>query len=154
MTMTNAKINTIQLQATQHKGEAVEEILVDGEVISTDYTIDFSLLAMSAQASGSFFLLTCSCGAESCIGLYEGDEIKVTHTDSTIKWDVAEPEPAPERTFVFDKKQYIAAIMEFFKAVDSDKPKYSGTLIGVFGYDVNKFNTDFKSIKSLAKNYS
>jgi len=45
-----------------------------------------------------FFILTCSCGEEGCIGFSEDDAIKVTHTDSAIKWHIAEPKP--ERTFV------------------------------------------------------
>ena len=101
MTMTNAKINTIQLQAIQHKGETVEEILVDGEVVNSGLTIDFYSLVSSAQGWGDFFILTCSCGEASCIGLSEDDKIKVTHTDSTIKWHITEPKP--ERTFVFEK---------------------------------------------------
>jgi len=147
MTMTNAKINTIQLQAVQHKGETVEEILVDGEVVNNGLTIDFHSLVSSAQEWGNFFILTCSCGEASCIGLSEDDKIKVTHTDSTIKWHVTEPEP--ERTFVFDKKQYISEILDFFNTVDGTKSEHTHALIGTFGYDEDKFNADFKRIKNL-----
>mgnify|MGYP003972694647 FL=1 len=147
MTMTNAKINTIQLQAIQHKGETVEEILVDGEVVNSGLTIDFYSLVSSAQGWGDFFILTCSCGEASCIGLSEDDKIKGTQTDSTIKWHITEPKP--ERTFVFEKKQYISAILEFFNTINGTNSKNAYTLIGTFGYDEDRFNADFKKIKAF-----
>jgi len=152
-----SKKNILQIRLTPNKDKYSEEVVVDGEIINNDYSINYSLLVKSAQEGGDFFILTCSCGDEGCAGLWEGDEFKVTHTDSTIKWHITKPEP--ERVFTFDKKQYITAIADLFN--EANKVKSGGDFdednvfkkfnIGPFLYTKEMFIEDLETIQSLAK---
>ena len=88
------------------------EVLVDNELL-LDFeglylAVDLLQLALSLQADGEFFILTCTCGVPGCAGLERG--VQVTHDDKNVHWVVREP--GPTRTLLFDSEGYAVAIKQ------------------------------------------
>ncbi len=86
----------------------VVDILVDHHPL-TDFqwfATDFGALKESSERDGFFYILTCWCGEHECAGLKK--HITVIHEADHIIWKIFEPQP--EREFVFDKQQLLAAM--------------------------------------------
>ena len=88
--------------------DVVCEARVDGVSIANPrrYSIALSHLRASADAPGSYFLITCSCGDAGCAGIEL--PVEVTHTPGFINWEILEPRP--ERLFSFEEHAYRATI--------------------------------------------
>ena len=103
-------MNTLELRINREKrGKSVnwvQQLLVDGVVLTTDYTLDYHELARSTVESGGYWPFTCGCGEPGCAGLTS--PVEVQHTGSTVSWHITDPEP--ERHFIFHADQYHHAI--------------------------------------------
>ena len=88
--------------------EVVCEAYVDGISLADpkQYSIALSDLLASADAPGSYFLITCSCGDAGCAGIES--PVKVMHAAGAITWEIVAPKP--ERAFTFDESAYRATI--------------------------------------------
>ena len=90
--------------------EVVCEAHVDGVSLANpkQYSIALSDLRASADAPGSYFLITCSCGDAGCAGIES--PVKVMHETGTVTWEIVEPKP--ERAFKFEESAYRATVRE------------------------------------------
>ena len=86
----------------------VVQISIDGEPL-TDYAYyatDYIALINSIDRSGEFEIITCWCGAASCVGLRQG--VFVSHEENRVIWKINEP--PPRRRLMFDAEAYAATI--------------------------------------------
>lgn len=64
-------------------------VLINGENLAPNHSIDMRLLAKSCQLSGEFFIVTCGCGVAGCANIEDG--IRVSHFPDRIFWEVPDP---------------------------------------------------------------
>ncbi len=65
-----------------------QSVLINGENIAPENSIDLRQLAKSCQLSGEFYVVTCGCGEPGCAGIWDG--IQVSHFPDRICWEVPE----------------------------------------------------------------
>ena len=84
------------------------EIWVDEQMLTdfTTYAVDLEALAKSVRQEGQFYILTCTCGAPGCAGIFRG--IAVFHLPGLIQWAITLPRPS--RTLVFERTSYSKAL--------------------------------------------
>ncbi|MBX7185249.1 MAG: hypothetical protein K1Y01_08915 [Vicinamibacteria bacterium] len=90
---------------------------VDGVPVA-DYlkhAVSLAALHESTKGSGGYFLITCSCGDPGCAGI--NSPVVVTHHETMVDWEVAEPRPP--RRFSFSVAEYRSTIQEALKRFPS-----------------------------------
>lgn len=92
------------------------DIIIDGVLINTENTIDWTELAASCKKTGNYFIFTCSCGFPECGGIFK--PVRVTVLKKLIRWKMPYPEPA--RNFQFDR---LSIVQEFRNGVSMIKRK-------------------------------
>lgn len=96
------------------------EILIDGESIEDLANFESGVvyreqLKQSASGSGEYLLFTCYCGIPEDAGW---DYIKVTHTDSTVKWEI---DCDAFEEIIFSKSEYVKQIANCESLFELDK---------------------------------
>ena len=99
-----------ELQTSKYCTEKllVSCIDVDGTPLNdfTRVVTDLQQLQISTRQSGTFFILTCTCGDAGCAGFFRG--ILVQHTETTIEWSILD-HPSRLR-LIFDATAYRSAV--------------------------------------------
>ncbi len=113
------EMNTLSLEvAVEFEDDKKVHVFCDARVDGTAvadplrHSISLAELRESAVASGPCYLITCSCGNAGCAGIEK--PVEVTHSGSTIEWNISEP--APQRHFSFEAEAYRSVIQEAMRS--------------------------------------
>ncbi len=148
------KINELRMRLTflGAEGRALEEILVDNEVINiSTLFIDYPNLVKSILTDGELFILTCVCGNAPCTDIdSEGIEepIVVSHLGSVVTWEITDPKP--HRFFHFGFEQYFSTILQFLRSLYVLQTEFGGDFnIGPDGFDQSQLSDCLRYLESL-----
>ncbi|HBM14759.1 MAG TPA: hypothetical protein DD381_00185 [Lentisphaeria bacterium] len=138
----HGNIDTFELKETS--------IIINTENNSFD-AVDIIDLLLSTKASDEYYIFTCTCGVPECADINHG--VVVVHEDKYVLWKLYRKRKS--RIYIFDRDQYINAIINMVKAFikeNKDKPKWGlGTYLrdlkslekALYEIDNGEISTDF-----------
>lgn len=131
------------------------ELRVNGDLFTSDVTLDIAALVDSTRGSGEFYIFTCGCGEPGCAGIWHG--VIVLHSPYCVQWlipepfrepyvdmDAPEPPPTDLRTFrerTFSPAAYREAV---FSGLSQAQALAASTMpqpeIGPYGFTIDRLN--------------